>query len=169
MLSHYIRRWEPTKIFKFPDQRSLHDVLQSTSVRKWSCGEEDIGCQNAWKMQDVKRDVGWYLHHCIPSEAYFCRPFDQRKWDSSYDKIVEWGNFLNFSQNPELRATLLGTGDKTIIKSSPSDRVWGIGFDSEHAEGRESRWGANKLGEALMKVQETLQRWTSVWNPECTI
>lgn len=45
-----------------------------------------------------------------------------------------------------------------IVEASPSDRIWGIGFDAEHAEGKEAEWGANKLGEALMRVREKL-RW----------
>lgn len=86
------------------------------------------------------------------------RPFDQQRWNSSCDGIVERGNFLKFSQNPDLKNVLLATGDKIIVEASPSDRIWGIGFDAEHAEGRESEWGANKLGEALMRVRKTLQQ-----------
>lgn len=91
-------------------------------------------------------------------EAKIDRPFDQTKWDSLCDDIVERGNFLKFSQNHELRDILLGTGNKIIVEASPSDKIWGVGFDSEHAEGRESEWGANKLGVTLMKVRSTLQR-----------
>ncbi|KAL2065719.1 hypothetical protein VTL71DRAFT_3389 [Oculimacula yallundae] len=84
-------------------------------------------------------------------------PFDQQKWDSSCDAIVEQGNFLKFSQNPALRDILLSTGDKVIVEASPSDRIWGVGFDAEHAEGREEEWGQNKLGEALMRVRRRLR------------
>ncbi|TVY51198.1 N-glycosidase [Lachnellula cervina] len=83
-------------------------------------------------------------------------PFDQPKWDGSCDAIVQQGNFLKFSQNPELKAILLGTGDKIIVEASPSDRIWGIGFDAEHAAGKEKEWGKNKLGEALMRVRKRL-------------
>lgn len=43
------------------------------------------------------------------------------------------------------------------MEASPSDRIWGVGFDAEHAEGREGEWGANKLGELLMRVRERLR------------
>ncbi|KAG4438948.1 hypothetical protein IFR05_005574 [Cadophora sp. M221] len=83
--------------------------------------------------------------------------FDQKKWDGACDGVVERGNFLKFSQNPELKDILLGTGTKIIVEASPSDRIWGVGFDAENAEGREEEWGANKLGKALMRVRSTLQ------------
>jgi ribA/ribD-fused uncharacterized protein len=63
---------------------------------------------------------------------------------------------LKFSQNAKLKAVLLGTEDKLIVEASPSDRIWGIGFDAEHAGGKENEWGANKLGEALMRVRKEL-------------
>ncbi len=50
----------------------------------------------------------------------------------------------------------MNTGSKVIVETSPSDRIWGIGFDAEHAEGKEAEWGANKLGKALMRVREKL-------------
>jgi len=56
-----------------------------------------------------------------------------------------------------LKEILLGTGSKVIVEASPSDRIWGIGFDAEYAEGREEEWGANKLGEALMRVRKKLK------------
>ena len=84
------------------------------------------------------------------------RPFDQAKWDGSCDAIVEQGNYLKFSQNPKLKTILLDTGDKLIVEASPSDRIWGIGFDAEHAVGEENEWGTNKLGESLMRVRKRL-------------
>ena len=85
------------------------------------------------------------------------RPFNQSKWDSSCDEIVKRGNYLKFSQNLKLKGVLLSTGSKVIVEASPSDRIWGIGFDTEHAEGKEGQWGANKLGEALMRVRNKLR------------
>ena len=44
------------------------------------------------------------------------------------------------------------------METSPNDRVWGIGFDSEHALGNENEWGENKLGKALMRVRDQLKK-----------
>ena len=71
--------------------------------------------------------------------------------------MVEEGNYLKFSQNHDLKEVLLGTGDKVLVEASPDDRIWGIGFNSEEAEGRESEWGNNGLGKALMRVRERLR------------
>ena len=65
---------------------------------------------------------------------------------------------MKFSQNEELKEVLLGTGDRQIIETSPNDRLWGIGFNSEEAEGNESNWGENKLGKALERVRGMLRK-----------
>jgi ribA/ribD-fused uncharacterized protein len=84
-------------------------------------------------------------------------PFNQSKWDSSGDEIVGRGNYLKFSQNSKLKGIPLSTCTKIIVETSPSDRIWGVGFDAEHAEGNEEQWGANKLGEALMRFRNRLE------------
>ncbi|CZR63957.1 uncharacterized protein PAC_13854, partial [Phialocephala subalpina] len=83
-------------------------------------------------------------------------PFNQAKWDSSCDDIIERGNYIQFGQNPKLKEILLNTGDKVIVEASPSDRIWGISFDTERAERNEADWGTNKLGDASMRVRGKL-------------
>ena len=82
--------------------------------------------------------------------------FDQEVWDANCDGVVERANLLKFSQDERLRGILVATGDKEIVETSPNDRFWGIGFDTEHALGNEERWGENKLGKVLMRVREHL-------------
>lgn len=84
--------------------------------------------------------------------------FDQKAWDEKCDKIVERGNWLKFTQDDKCRSALLGTGDRKIIEASPSDKIWGIGFAADEAEGKESEWGANKLGKALERVRDRLRQ-----------
>ncbi len=43
----------------------------------------------------------------------------------------------------------MGTGDKELVETSPYDKVWGIGFDTEHALDNVKDWGENKLGESV--------------------
>lgn len=83
--------------------------------------------------------------------------FDLEIWKAHADKVVEEANYLKFSQNEDLKDVLLETGDKILVEASPDDKIWGIGFNSEEAEGRESEWGHNGLGKALMKVRERLR------------
>lgn len=84
--------------------------------------------------------------------------FDLEKWTKNADGVVEEGNWYKFSQNEDLEEVLLASGDKEIVEASPDDKIWGIGFKSDEAEGRESEWGNNGLGKALMKVRERLRK-----------
>ncbi|KAK5954028.1 hypothetical protein OHC33_004599 [Knufia fluminis] len=84
--------------------------------------------------------------------------FDGEVWGGEADRVVEEGNLRKFGQNGELREILLETGDRELVEASPEDRIWGIGFDGEHAEGREGEWGENRMGKAIMKVRERLRR-----------
>ena len=83
--------------------------------------------------------------------------FSQETWDAHCDSVVEKGNYFKFSQNQKCKDALLETGDRRIIEASPNDKVWGIGFNALEAEGRESEWWTNKLGEALERVRERLR------------
>lgn len=82
--------------------------------------------------------------------------FKQEIWDAECDRVVEQGQYLKFEQNEELKKVLLGTGGREIVETSPNDKVWGIGFNTEEAEGRESEWGENRLGKALMRARKRL-------------
>lgn len=83
--------------------------------------------------------------------------FKQDIWDAACDRVVEQGQYLKFGQNADLKKVLLDTGGREIVETSPNDRVWGIGFNTEEAEGRESEWGDNRLGKALMRARERLR------------
>lgn len=83
--------------------------------------------------------------------------FDLEIWKRHADQVVEDANYLKFSQNADMKEVLLGTGEKTLVEASPDDKIWGIGFNSENAEGKEGEWGNNGLGKALMKVRARLR------------
>lgn len=38
---------------------------------------------------------------------------------------------------------------KFFVEASPFDRVWGIGYDQDHALQNQSNWGENLLGKTL--------------------
>lgn len=84
--------------------------------------------------------------------------FDQEVWNVNCDGVVERANFLKFAQDKRLKEILMGTRDREIVETSPNDKVWGIGFDTEHALDNVKEWGENKLGKALMRVREQLAR-----------
>jgi ribA/ribD-fused uncharacterized protein len=86
------------------------------------------------------------------------RNFQQKIWDDNCDRVVEEGNYAKFEQNEQLKTVLLGTGQRALVETSPNDRLWGIGFNSEDAEGNEDKWGQNKLGKALERARERLRK-----------
>lgn len=84
--------------------------------------------------------------------------FQQSVWDEHCDQVVENGNYLKFAQNEALGKVLLGTGERGLVETSPNDRLWGVGFNSDEAEGKQSEWGENKLGKALERVRARLRQ-----------
>jgi len=86
------------------------------------------------------------------------RSFDQELLEWHCDAIVERGNFSKFSQDERLKEILLGTGNREIVETSPNDRFWGIGYDTESVEGNTENWDENRLGKALMGVREMLRK-----------
>lgn len=85
------------------------------------------------------------------------KDFDQEVWDENCDMVVERANLLKFGQDERLKGILLGTGERELVETSPNDKLWGIGFDTEHALGNEASWGENRLGKVLMRVREQLK------------
>lgn len=86
------------------------------------------------------------------------RGFDQEKWNEHCDRIVEEGQYLKFGQNKDMGKVLLGTGNREIVETSPNDKLWGVGFNSDDALDHISEWGENKLGKALMRAREKLKK-----------
>ncbi|CAM5746343.1 hypothetical protein [Streptomyces afghaniensis 772] [Streptomyces afghaniensis] len=87
------------------------------------------------------------------------RGFDEAIWERERFRIVVEGSVHKFGAHPELRAFLLGTGDRVLVEASPVDRVWGIGLaaDDEAAADPERWRGPNLLGFALMKARDQLR------------
>jgi ribA/ribD-fused uncharacterized protein len=85
--------------------------------------------------------------------------WDEALWDREKLAIVVAGNLAKFSQNPDMLALLLATGDKQLVEASPYDRVWGIGLRADDARVYDrSQWrGENLLGEALVQVRARLR------------
>ena len=88
------------------------------------------------------------------------RNFDGEIWDKHSREIVVQGNYLKFSQHPELREFLLNTGNRIIVEASPRDRIWGIGLGKDNpAASHPSQWrGKNYLGFCLMEVRDKLMK-----------
>ncbi|CAH6421545.1 Domain of unknown function (DUF1768)-containing protein [uncultured virus] len=57
--------------------------------------------------------------------------FDEKIWELWKYKIVVNGNYLNFSQNEQMKKILIDTADRELVEASPYDKIWGIGLN-EH-------------------------------------
>lgn len=84
--------------------------------------------------------------------------FDESRWAQHRYDIVVAGNLAKFGQHADLRAFLLGTGERVLVEASPLDAVWGIGLaaDDPRAEDPAAWPGDNLLGFALAEVRAAL-------------
>jgi len=83
--------------------------------------------------------------------------FDEEKWNAIKKNIVINANYLKFTQNENLKASILRTDpDVKFVEASPYDRVWGIGFSERDALYHKANWGQNLLGEALNEVRNRI-------------
>ena len=84
--------------------------------------------------------------------------FSEPVWVKHRQKIVYEGNKLKFTQNESLLETLLGTGHKTFVEASPSDKIWGIGMTENDPNAvHPNKWrGLNLLGQILTQLRDEL-------------
>ena len=85
--------------------------------------------------------------------------FNADIWEKTCYTIVKRGVKAKFSQNEDLRKTLLSTGNELLAECSPYDKKWGIGIDIDDPDRFFiSKWkGQNLLGRILMEVRENLR------------
>ncbi|MHC5541517.1 NADAR family protein [Singulisphaera rosea] len=72
----------------------------------------------------------------------------RKDWESAKVSIMYEALKAKFTQHPELRETLLGTGDATLVEHTTNDDYWGDGGDGR---------GKNMLGILLMRLREELR------------
>ena len=86
------------------------------------------------------------------------RNFDDATWNAHRERIVGDGSRAKFTQNPELRQTLLETAGTELVEASPFDRIWGIGLAATDRRAEDpSQWrGQNLLGKILTRLREEL-------------
>jgi len=69
-------------------------------------------------------------------------------WEQAKDDVMRRVVLAKFTQNAEIRAILLATGDEEIIENTTRDYYWGCGTKGT---------GQNMLGRILMEVRERLR------------
>jgi N-glycosidase YbiA len=72
----------------------------------------------------------------------------RRDWESVKVGVMRAAVLAKFTQNEDLIALLLSTGDSKLIEHTENDDYWGDGGDGS---------GKNMLGRILMQVRESLR------------
>lgn len=136
-----------------------------TSFGTYCCMEQFMMAQKAELFGD--KEISRQILDCIDPKKIKVlgrkvKNFDEAVWDEVKYSIVLNGNYFKFSQNPELREFLLGTGDSILAEASPYDGIWGIKMrqDDENVYNPVKWKGENLLGFALMEVRDEIRR---VW------
>lgn len=70
-------------------------------------------------------------------------------WEDVKDDIMRVALFAKFTQHPDLRELLLGTGDAMIVEHTKNDAYWGDGGDGT---------GRNMLGQMLVELRARIHR-----------
>jgi ribA/ribD-fused uncharacterized protein len=87
------------------------------------------------------------------------KDFNEETWNEKRDEVMRKGVRAKFVQHPELRETLLETGDTQIGFADARDLYWSIGTSMGLEKAKSpSKWrGQNKLGKMLMELRDTFK------------
>jgi ribA/ribD-fused uncharacterized protein len=129
---------------------------------KYNCAEQYMMAMKAEHFGDMEAHKKIMESEHPRDQKRFGRKvkgFDARIWAEIAKDVVFNANMAKFN-DPELRPTLLGTGDREIVEASPYDVIWGIGLGEEDPDALDkSKWrGTNWLGEVLMEVRDVYNR-----------
>lgn len=112
-----------------------------------------------WDTKDKKTGQVIDLGH--KSLGRFVKPYDDPTWVAHREEVMYEVCYAKFSQIPEYKEWLLGTGDLIIVEASPYDVIWGIGLEENDPRAEDpATWPAgvlNLLGKALMRVRTKLR------------
>lgn len=77
--------------------------------------------------------------------------FNEKSWNEVKVQKMYLALEGKFSQNKDLMDKLKDPmfDGKFFVEASPFDRIWGIGYDEDHALENQSNWGENLLGKTL--------------------
>ena len=88
------------------------------------------------------------------------RNYNDKEWDKVRYDIFYSLNLAKYNQDSKLKQKLLDSqfNDKVFVEASPIDRIWGIGYDEDHAEYNEHAWGRNYLGKILTNIRNRFKQ-----------
>jgi ribA/ribD-fused uncharacterized protein len=146
---HFMSQWHPVKFTEnnitFSNCEQYMMYHKALLFKDNEVAEKILKTTDPAKMKKYGREV---------------KNFDEDIWKENRSRIVTQCNYLKFSQNKDLAAKLLETGDAVLAEASPYDKIWGIGMTSDNKDMQDSsKWkGLNLLGYALMDVRKQLAK-----------
>lgn len=147
-LSSFLSQWHPCRF------------IEPHTMVAYNCAEQYMmaGKARVFNDQDTLKRI---LDSDSPSEqkklGRKIKDFDAVEWDKYKFDIVCQGNYLKFSQNPQLLNDFLQFKPNVIfVECNPKDKIWGIGLAmDDEARYNWSQWqGENLLGEALTGLHQ---------------
>lgn len=145
----YLSNWYPSRFFV--DGITFSSMEQYMMYQKAVCFHDVNAAAQILATDDVAQ---------IKALGRLVKDYNDSHWNGVRQIIVYNGLFAKFSQNQDLKAQLLATGDSLLAECAVKDRIWGIGL-SMHDPDRldRTKWnGQNLLGYALMMVREKLHK-----------
>jgi len=132
------------KAMLFNDPATAQRILDAKYP--WDIKDKTTGKVITWGHKSLGRQV---------------KNYDDAVWIEHRDELMYEICYAKFSQIPEYREWLLGTGDLYIAEASPHDRIWGIGLEETNPLAEDpATWPVgvlNLLGKALMRVRDKLR------------
>ena len=143
----YLSNWYPSTFTL--DGITFSSMEQYMMYRKAVCFCDDEVATQILAVEDVAE---------IKALGRLVSGYDESLWNGVRQIIVYEGLLAKFSQNPELKVQLKGTGKAVLAECAVKDRIWGIGLSMRDSDRLDrAKWqGQNLLGYTLMMVREKL-------------
>lgn len=145
----YLSNWYPSRFVVVDVEFS--SMEQYMMYRKACCFNDSETAARILRTSDVAE---------IKRLGRLVAGYDDHVWNGVRQIEVYEGLLAKFSQNAELGAQLVATGNAILAECAVKDRIWGIGL-SMHDPARldPAQWrGQNLLGYALMLTRKKLNR-----------
>jgi len=131
------------------DGRSYSNVEQRLSEQKALLfGADDV----AHKVMEMSEAID------MKRSAKMIKNYNDFTWKKQVNDILQTALVAKFTQNEDMKAALLSTGDTVLGEASPTDTFFGIGISLSNPKAMNQRkWrGDNLLGKTLMQIRTSL-------------